>query len=624
MAARLTHRGPDDEGSWTDAEAGVALGFRRLAVLDTSVAGRQPMESSGGRYVIVFNGEIYNHEQLRRELRPGGRGWRGHSDSETLLAGIEQWGVERTLERSVGMFAFAVWDRDARELVLARDRIGEKPCYYGWQGSVFLFGSELKALRAHPHFAAEVDRDVVALFLRYGYVPAPHCIYRGLHKLLPGTLLRIGPESHACGPDDAVPYWTLARVLADGDRRRFDGTEEEAVDELERRLTAAIGLQRLADVPVGAFLSGGVDSSTVVALLQRNSTSPVKTFTIGFDVESSDESGHAAKVARYLGTDHTELQVSADDAMQVVPMLGAMYDEPFADASAIPTFLVSRLAREHVTVSLSGDGGDELFAGYRRYSHVLRLQEASKRLPRAMRRTVAQLLDFLPAGVIGNVLAATAIGRNPHLFASRLDTLRTALWPGSLGEIFRTQVSLWSDPGSVLAFKPSPLADVITEFDEGMTPASRLGQMMYIDSVSFLPDDILVKLDRAAMAVSLESRVPFLDHRIVEFAWSLPPNLKLRDGVTKWVLRRLLARYVPDQLVERPKQGMGSPTGEWMRGSLRLWAEDLLLEPRLRTDGYLRPEVVGRLWAQHLAGRQDWQNRLWPLVILQDWLRVNR
>lgn len=621
MAARLAHRGPDDEGSWIDAEAGVALGFRRLAVLDLSTAGRQPMVSASGRYVIAFNGEIYNHEQLRSQLGRGRRAWIGRSDTETLLAGIERWGVERVLERSIGMFAFAVWDRDTRELVLARDRLGEKPCYYGWQGSTFLFGSELKALRAHPACAAEVDRNVVALYLHYGYVPAPHCIYSGLHKLLPGTLLRVRAGSLNCSPDDATRYWDLRRVAADGTRQRFDGTEEEAVDELERKLSAAIDLQRTADVPVGAFLSGGIDSSTIVGMLQRASSSAIKTFTIGFDIEGADESSYAAKVARHLGTEHTEWRVTADDAMQVVPVLPDVYDEPFADTSAIPTVLVSRLARDQVTVSLSGDGGDELFAGYPRYLRALRLHDTGRRLPAGFRRAASGLLGRLPAHSIGDVLTKWRLGREPYMFASRLDTVRTALWPGTLDAIYRTQLSLWRDPGAVLAYTPRSPNRVIAESPTGSHALPELEQMMQVDTLGYLPDDILVKLDRAAMAVGLESRVPLLDHRVVEFAWSLPPDLKMRGGTQKWVLRKLLSRYVPNDLVERPKQGFGAPIGDWMRGSLREWVEDLLLEAHIRSDGFLCPDAVRTLWSEHVAGHRNWQNRLWSLVAFQHWLR---
>ncbi len=623
MAARLTHRGPDDADVWLDPDAGVALGFRRLAILDLSHAGRQPMRSASGRYVVTFNGEIYNHLRLRSELGSG-VAWRGGSDTETLLACIDRWGVERALERAVGMFAFALWDRSERVLTLARDRMGEKPCYYGRQGSTFLFASELKALKAHPAFRGDLDEDVLALYLRLGYVPAPHSIFRGIHKLLPGTLLRVPAAGAEVGPEDAVPYWSLTEVATAGARSPFAGTEREAVDELERLLGGAIADQRLADVPLGAFLSGGVDSSTVVALMQQQSTQPVRTFTIGFDDAASDESGHAAAVARHLGTEHVELHVTADDAMHVAPRLPEMYDEPFADASAIPTFLVAQLARRDVTVALSGDGGDELFAGYERHARALRLHDAVERVPRPLRRVAAGALGAVPSRAVGGALTALSIGTHPYMFASRVDTLRRALAAEAFEPLFMTQLSLWRDPAAVMQRPPKPVPSILFEPGFGLPAASRLDRMLHADSLTYLPDDVLVKVDRAAMAVSLETRVPLLDHRIVEFAWSLPEGLKRRGGVGKWVLRQVLARHVPNGLVDRPKQGFGAPTGAWVRGGLRDWAEEALSEARLRDDGLLRPDVVRALWAQHLAGRHDWKYRLWPLIVLQHWLRAQR
>lgn len=628
MADTLAHRGPDDAGVWTDDDAGVALAHRRLAILELSPAGHQPMQCPAGRYVLVFNGEIYNHRDLRAELEKRGLApqWRGHSDTETLLAGFSAWGIRQTVERSVGMFAFAVWDRQLRQLTLARDRLGEKPLYYGWQGhgeqAHLLFGSELKALRAHPAFLAQIDRGAVALLMRHNYVPTPYSIYRGIRKLPPGTLLTLSWQHR-----DALPesYWSLADVAVSGQNAPFSGSPEEAVDMLDGLLRQAIGRQMLADVPLGAFLSGGVDSSTIVALMQAQSTRPIKTFTIGFDDAAYNEAEHAKAVARHLGTEHSTLYVSPAEAMAVIPKLPSLYCEPFSDSSQIPTFLVSQLARSRVTVSLSGDGGDELFGGYNRYLLANRLWRKLSGLPRGIRQGVAHgiralspatwnaclapVQRFLPAG-----LRLANIGDKMHKGSD-------VLAAESIDDLYRGLVSHW-DPASVVlkANEPPTILHGNVPRLEGLDSIQR---MMALDAVSYLPDDILVKVDRAAMGVSLETRVPMLDHRVVEFAWQLPFDLKIRHGQGKWPLRRVLDRYVPANLIERPKMGFGVPIDAWLRGPLRDWADSLLEHGRLRQEGFFEPAVVQHLWQEHLSGRRSWQYYLWDILMFQAWLEHN-
>jgi asparagine synthase (glutamine-hydrolysing) len=624
MADRLAHRGPDDAGTWLDHEAGIALAHRRLSIVDLSPAGAQPMRSAGGRYVIVFNGEIYDHLALREALGDAGGPWRGHSDTETLLAAIERWGVREALERCVGMFAFALWDTLDRRLVLARDRLGEKPCYYGWSRGALAFGSELKALRALPGYDATPDPEVLALYLRYGYVPAPHAIHRGVVKLPPGCIVQWPRGSTVGTMPEPEPYWTLREVAEAGIADPFGGDEGAAVDELERLLHQSIALQRVADVPLGAFLSGGIDSSTVVALMQAQASSPVRTFTMGFAEDGYDESAHARAVARHLGTDHTELTVTPEEGMAALTRIPGIYDEPYGDASAIPTMLLAALARRDVTVSLSGDGGDELFAGYGRYHRVEQVWRQIRRVPPPLRLAAAAALRMVPARELGAALGRVRPGGLAHLLPQRVRSLQIALRAESVLEPYREVMSLWTDPADLLEGDVREPPSALTD------PAMRLGaghsidEMAYADGVSYLPDDVLVKVDRAAMAVSLETRVPLLDHRVVAFAWSLPQSLKTRNGTSKWVLRRVLDRYVPAELIERPKMGFGVPMDRWLRGPLREWAEDLLSPERLRSDGYLRPEPVRAAWEAHLAGTADWQYHLWPVLALQAWLDEER
>lgn len=624
MAEPISDRGPDDAGFWWDTPDQFGLAHCRLSILDLSSAGHQPMLSSGCRYVIAFNGEIYNHQELRLEINSiyskDQINWRGCSDTETLLAGIEVWGLEKTLKKSVGMFAIALWDKEEKRLFLARDRIGEKPLYYGWQeeGSKksFLFGSELKTLKAHPSFSAKVDRGSLSLLLRHNYVPAPYSIYEGISKLEPGSILSVS-LSH---PDPVIKkYWDLIDVALAGKAAPFTGSPLQAVDELEKLVKSAVHQQMVADVPLGAFLSGGIDSSTIVALMQSQSSRPVKTFTIGFNEVGYNEAVHAKAVAKHLGTDHTELYVSPTQAIEVIPKLPGLYCEPFADSSQIPTYLVSQLARQKVTVSLSGDAGDELFCGYSRYKLASQLWWRLSLMPAPMRGFASKLITSISPsawdklGTIipgGNVYAS--LGDKIHKGAGVLSSQDfRQLYLGIVSQI--TNPSEWVIGGVEPATKLIGDAPLLTQFND-------VEQMMLLDTITYLPDDILTKVDRAAMGVSLEGRVPFLDHRIFEFAWTLPLDYKLRDGQTKWPLRQLLYRYVPKELIERPKMGFGVPIGDWLRGPLKGWAESLLSEERLRREGYFHSEIIRSKWAEHLSGKRNWQSQLWTVLMFQAWL----
>lgn len=626
MADTISHRGPDDSGYWSDEDRRIGLGHRRLSIVDLSPAGHQPMRSASGRYVIAFNGEIYNHLQLRDQLRSVGKApaWRGHSDTETLLAGFDAWGIQETIERAIGMFAFAVWDRETESLTLGRDRIGEKPLYYGWQGSgaasVFLFGSELKALRVHPAFENRINRSALCLQLRHNYIPAPYSIYEGVGKLPPGSILRLSLKMRE---PKVTRYWSAVQTVASGMANPFVGSAEQTVNKLEALLKDAVRQQMMADVPLGAFLSGGIDSSTVVALMQAQSSRPVKTFSIGFHEESYNEAEHAKAVARHLGTDHTEMYVTAEQAMAVIPRLPAQYDEPFSDSSQIPTFLVSQLARKHVAVSLSGDAGDELFCGYGRYRMTANLWKKLAAVPLPLRRFAASSLTSIStqswnrmAGVMGSVLPesfrSVNIGDKVHKGAVLLESK-------SVDSLYLSMVSHWQDPTQAVIGGHEP--PTILTGDVGIDQSTdNIERLMALDLLSYLPDDILVKVDRAAMGVSLETRVPFLDHRVVEFAWRLPLNLKLRDGQTKWALRQVLYRYVPKALMERPKMGFGVPIGDWLRGPLRDWAEPLLDRARLQKEGFFDPAVIREKWDEHLSGRRNWQYHLWDVLMFQAWL----
>lgn len=623
MAAAVRHRGPDDAGAWADHSSGVAMGHQRLSVLDLSAAGHQPMLSHDGRYAIAFNGEIYNHLTIRSllEMDSFSPHWQGHSDTETLLEAFAHWGVEKTLEQCSGMFAISLWDRRDRVLYLARDRLGEKPLYYGWQGPNFLFGSELNALRAHPDFVPDVDRGALSLLLRYNYIPGPHSIFRNIKKLPPGTWIQLRQGQRHVSPQ---AYWSLRNVAEAAERRPFQGSDEDAIAALESCLENAVRSQMVADVPLGALLSGGVDSTLIASLMCRASTTPVQTFTIGFDEKQYDEATHARAVASHLGTVHTELRFNSSDALSLVPKMSSMYDEPFADSSQLPTHLVMKLARRSVTVVLSGDGGDELFGGYTRYAHTLRRWSAFRKVPHSIRRASGAILSAMPATFLDAALAPVASrmgigqpGERANRLGDRLARVR------SVDDLAVLSLSNWRHPTRLVVggHVPSNLVDTRGHWPQLHDPIAR---MMALDSLTYLPDDILVKVDRAAMSVSLESRAPFMDHNVVELAWSLPMHMKLRDGVGKWILRRLVERYVPRGLMDRPKMGFAIPLDEWLRGPLREWAESLLDGRRLERDGYLVAEPIRVTWRRHLRREGSYGHQLWPILMFQAWLEEGR
>ena len=671
MTMAIKHRGPDDVGVWADASAGLALGFRRLSILDLSSAGHQPMLSSSGRFVMTFNGEIYNHHELRDLLSASNHcqlayPWRGNSDSETLLACIEVLGLEKTLQKTVGMFAIALWDKQTRTLHLMRDRFGEKPLYYGWVANAnsaeqsFVFGSELKALRAYPGFANQVSREALALYMRFTYVPAPYSIYKGIYKLEPGCILSINTNFsfkvraarlNGISQNDSVyvpslpnspirpssvldgltmhSWWSLADIVEKGTQNQIS-SEEEVVESLEQHLKDAVSGQCLADVPLGAFLSGGIDSSTIVALMQTQSSKPVKTFTLGFEEAGFDESPHARAVAKHLGTEHYEFFVSAKQAQEVIAELPTIYDEPFADSSQIPTHLVCKAAHQQVTVALSGDAGDELFGGYNRYFWGPRIWSRLAWLPYSARQALSAAIRVLPTAGWdalswpANVLLPSSkrfssAGAKAHKLASRLSGVI------DMDDLYKSLVSEWTDPAlvvkgagldGILCEPTSMLEDPLPSF--GVEEAQL--RMMYRDSMTYLPDDILCKVDRAAMATSLETRMPFLDHRVAELAWRMPLDMKIRNGQGKWALRQVLYKYVPKELIDRPKAGFAIPVGQWLRGPLRDWAEELLDEKRLEVGGYFYPKPIRDKWLQHLTGRYDHTSSLWTVLMFQSWL----
>jgi len=620
IISTLIHRGPDNQYTWSDESAGIGLAFARLSILDLSPAGNQPMVSATGRFIIVFNGEIYNHLDIRKEIEQLNRPkkWHGHSDTETLLAGFETWGIETTIIKTVGMFAFGVWDRHLCKLTLGRDRIGEKPLYYGWHSDTFIFASELKAIKAHPAFISKIDRNALCDFMRLSYIPSPQSIYQGIYKLIPGTLITLSRSEKGVLPIPK-PYWSLMTTARQGLRKAFSVTDNEMINFLETRLSEAVLSQQLSDVPLGLFLSGGIDSSTIAALMQVQSNCPIDTFTIGFENEHYDEAFNAKSVARHLGTNHRELYITSDQAQSIIPLLSTIYDEPFADPSQIPTILVSKLAKQHVTVSLSGDGGDELFGGYDRYTWFKKLNQ----IPFLIRKPLANLINAFTPNQWNKVykLGQPFLPKdfNIRMPADKIFKFGTVLTKSSAFEIYEQLISNWKNPeeiviGSVNSLKTYDLWEQLSDFN------SDVQRMMVIDTLTYLPGDILCKLDRAAMSVSLETRVPFLDHRVVEFAWQLPMNYKIRDGQSKWILRKLLYKYVPKELIERPKMGFAVPIDSWIRGPLKEWAEDLLNEKQLTEQGYLNPIPIRLKWKEHLSGKKNWQYPLWNVLMFQSWL----
>lgn len=637
MAQTMFRRGPDDQGIWLDPNAGIALAHRRLAVLDLSDAGKQPMISNSGQYVLALNGEIYNHLELRQTLESlqNGRAidpqsWRGHSDTETVLAAFDVWGIEATLQKLVGMFAMAIWDRQTQCLTLTRDRLGEKPLYYGWVGNALVFGSELKPIKTFPGFNNPLERQALTLYMRHNYIPAPWSIYQNIWKLAPGCLVQFDQRTAlqpSTGQGNVLPYWSLKDVAQRGLSKPFTGTQEDAADELESLIRQSLRGQMIADVPLGAFLSGGYDSSTVTALMQSLSEAPVKTFTIGFEQAQYNEAQHAKVVAQHLGTDHTEWYLTPQDALNVIPSLPELYDEPFADSSQIPTHLVCQLAKRHVTVALSGDAGDELFGGYNRYFWASAIWNKLNRWPKSARHLLASSLTGLAPNTWDKLFETFKFATPKRLRfnnpGDRLHKASSVLRAPHPEAVYLKLISHWDDPEALVIHGQEPLTP-ITNPRDWLDCQDFAQRMMYLDTCTYLPDDILVKVDRAAMGVSLETRTPFLDHRIVEFAWQLPLSYKMQGSSGKKVLRDVLYRHVPQSLVERPKMGFGVPIDTWLRGPLKEWAQDLLSSDKLRSEGYLNPEPIEQKWREHLSGSRNWAYHLWDILMFQAWLDTQR
>ena len=628
MTNTLEHRGPDDVGVWSNPASNVFIGHRRLSVIDTSESGHQPMESHCGRYVIAFNGEIYNNLDLKGMLygscsfadkKTNFIKWHGHSDTEILLECIAVWGVANTVKKAVGMFSFALWDSLKCELILVRDRFGEKPMYYGWSSGSFLFGSELKAIKSFTGFNNSINRDALSLYFQYCVVPSPHSIYNDIFKLEPGNILTFKLCDLKDKKVNIEVYWSISDIAKAGVNNTINN-ERESIIKVDSALRKSVLEQSISDVPLGAFLSGGIDSSLIVSLMQSQSMQKIQTFTVGFDEEEFDESRYASKISEYLGTCHNEIRVTANDALSVVPKIPALYDEPFSDSSQIPTYLICKAARQKVTVALSGDAGDELFGGYNRYFWGERIWSKIDWIPLSLRRSIglaAQNISVESWDSINNLFpkkySVTRFGSKVHKMAYRMETVE------SIDDLYRSLVSEWGrDSGLVLGAK-----DILTKIDntailDGIHDSEH--RMMLMDSLTYLPDDILTKFDRASMGVSLETRSPFLSHHVAELAWSLPLEMKIRDGKGKWILRKVLNQYIPNELIDRPKSGFGIPIGEWLRQPLREWAESLINPSRLDNEGYLKSDIVHQIWQEHLSGKYDWSARLWSILMFQSWL----
>ena len=630
MNSAISYRGPDNSGVWIDKNLGIVLGHQRLSIIDLSEAGNQPMQSCSGRFILTYNGEVYNHLEIRKELEQSNPNikWKGSSDTETLLEAIDFWGIKTTLKKTVGMFAFGIWDKKNCSLTLAKDRMGEKPLYYGWQGEgdnkVFIFGSELKSLKVHPSFAGKINRDSIALQLRHNCIPAPYSIYQNIYKLYPGHYLHLNEKNLKKGLMPAQKaYWSTVECAINGNNNQLKICEFNIQKNLESQLKLSVKQQMISDAPIGAFLSGGIDSSLIVALMQSQSRYPVKTFTIGFDETGYSEAQYAKKIAKHLGTNHSELYISAKTAMEVIPNLPLIYDEPFSDSSQIPTFLVSQFAKKQVKVALSGDGGDELFCGYNRYIMYQKFLTAFNLMPSNLRKSLAFVIQSISPKNLNNISKFFPGIRQYSAFGDKMHKFANILKVKSLDEIYNVLTSHWLNPNEVVINSKEP-GTLLTEFKPELRGLNSEQQMMVLDLITYLPNDILVKIDRAAMASSLETRAPFLNHKLLEYVWKIPQSLKLRNGHGKWILKKILNQYVPKNLTERPKMGFGIPIDIWLRGPLRDWAENLLNEKKLQKEGFFNPRLVRDKWSEHLSGNRNLHTNLWDILMFQAWADINK
>jgi len=629
MNLAISHRGPDSSGVWLDKKYGIVLGHQRLSIIDLSGAGKQPMASNSGRFILTYNGEIYNHLEIRAELEKNKSfiKWQGRSDTETLIEALDFWGIETTLKKIEGMFAFGLWDKKKHCLTLARDRIGEKPLYFGWQGigtdKAFIFGSELKALKAHPAFKGEINRDAISLQLRHSCIPAPYSIYKNINKLLPGHYLQLKESDLEKGLlPSSINYWSLIENAIYGNNNLLKINDIDIQNELENLLKLSVKKQMISDVPLGVFLSGGIDSSLISALLQSHSNKPIKTFTIGFNENDYSEAHHAKKIASHLSTEHTELYVSSKQAMEVIPKLPYIYDEPFSDTSQIPTFLVSQIAKKNVKVALSGDGGDELFCGYNRYVFSKKFTSILNLMPLSLRKIISSSLTLIPPHKWDQLSKFLPSSYQYSEFGNKIYKGANALEAKDLYELYNILCSSWQNPTSVVLNSQEP-STLLTKLKFQIGKLNNQQKMMALDFLTYLPDDILVKVDRASMASSLETRAPMLDHKLIEYVWKIPHSLKLRDGNGKWILRKILKKYIPEKLTERPKMGFGIPIESWLRGPLRDWTENLLEEKKLEEEGYFNSKLIRKKWRDHLHGKNNWHKQLWDILMFQAWNEKN-